>query len=141
MAIRGHNGHYGHYGHSHFQVWHDNDWYPLKECQITNSVVKRSCQRDFSIKSYESFCKLIRKSADFTIQKWHVGQKVSNTFSSAPIFKHQTFFLQELYQNERIQQIPVDLGILGHSVPSYCVLLDTDASLWSTSVSQSVSLT
>ena len=30
----------------------------------------------------------------------------------------QTFFLQELYQNERIQQIPVDLDILGHSVPS-----------------------
>ena len=24
-----------------------------------------------------------------------------------------------MYQNERIQQIPVDLGILGHSVPSY----------------------
>ena len=55
------------------------------------------------------------------MQKWHVGQKVSNTFSSVPIFKHQTFFLQELYQNERIQQIPVDLGILGHSVPSYCI--------------------
>ena len=54
------------------------------------------------------------------MQKWHVGQKVSNTFSSVPIFKHQTFFLQELYQNERIQQIPVDLDILGHSVPSYC---------------------
>ena len=53
------------------------------------------------------------------MQKWHVGQKVSNTFSSVPIFKHQTFFLQELYQNERIQQIPVDLDILGHSVPSY----------------------
>ena len=52
------------------------------------------------------------------MQKWHVGQKVSNTFSSVPIFKHQTFFLQELYQNERIQQIPVDLDILGHFVPS-----------------------
>ena len=80
--------------------------------------VRRSCRKDLLIKSYELFCKLIRKSVDFTMQKWHVGQKVSNTFSSAPIFKHQTFFLQELYQNERIQQIPVDLGILGHSVPS-----------------------
>ena len=40
-------------------------------------------------------------------------------FSSAPILKPQTFFLQELHQKERIQQIPVDLGILGHSVPSY----------------------
>ena len=64
------------------------------------------------------FVKIIRKRADFTIQKWHVGQKVSNTFSSAPILKPQTFFLQELHQKERIQQIPVDLGILGHSVPS-----------------------
>ena len=33
-------------------------------------------------------------------------------------FLPQTFFLQELYQKERIQQIPVDLGILEHSVPS-----------------------
>ena len=52
------------------------------------------------------------------LQYKNVGQKVSNTFSSAPILKPQTFFLQELYQKERIQQIPVDLGILGHSVPS-----------------------
>ena len=27
-------------------------------------------------KGYESFCKLIPKNADYTVQKWYVGQKV-----------------------------------------------------------------
>ena len=56
---------------------------------------------------------------DFTMQKWYVDQKLSHTFSNAPIFKHQTFFLQELTQNQRIQLGPVDLGILCHSVSIY----------------------
>ena len=35
---------------------------------------------------------------------------------SVPILKHQTFFLQESTQNERIQLVPIDLGILCHIV-------------------------
>ena len=46
-------------------------------------------------------------------------QKVTHTFFSAPILKHQTYFLQELTQNERIQLDPVDLGNLCHFVPIY----------------------
>ena len=38
---------------------------------------------------------------------------------SVPILKHQTFFLQESTQNERIQLVPIDLGILCHIVPIY----------------------
>ena len=38
---------------------------------------------------------------------------------SVPILKHQTFFLQESTQYERIQLVPIDLGILGHIVPIY----------------------
>ena len=52
------------------------------------------------------------------ILQYNNGMLAKNTFSSAPILKPQTFFLQESDQKERIQQIPVDLGILGHSVPS-----------------------
>ena len=48
-----------------------------------------------------------------------MGKKVTHTFFSAPILKHQTFFLQELTQNERIQPVPVDLGNLCHIVPIY----------------------
>ena len=51
-----------------------------------------------------------------------MGQKVTHTFFSAPILKHQTYFLQELTQNERIQPVPVDLGNLCHIVPIYCML-------------------
>ena len=32
LAKMAKNGSYGHYGHDHFQVKHDNDWYPQKEC-------------------------------------------------------------------------------------------------------------
>ena len=38
---------------------------------------------------------------------------------SVPILKHKTFFLQESTQNERIQLVPIDLGILCHNVPIY----------------------
>ena len=31
MAEMAKNGSFGHYGHGHFQVKHDNDWYPQKE--------------------------------------------------------------------------------------------------------------
>ena len=84
MAIRAIMAHYGHYGNGHSQIWHNQDWYPLKECTKAYSVVKRSCQ------SYEWFCKLVLKS-DFTIQNWHVDQKQSHTFSNAPIFKDLFF--------------------------------------------------
>ena len=51
-----------------------------------------------------------------------MGQKVTHTFFSAPILKHQTYFLQELTQNERIQPVPVDLGNLCHIVPIYRIV-------------------
>ena len=49
----------------------------------------------------------------------HVGPKVILTFCTAPILKHKKKNHQELYQKERIQQVPVDLSILGHPVPIY----------------------
>ena len=64
----------------------------------TYSVVNRSCQKDYSIISYEWFCKLVRKSGDFSLQE------LMRLISSAPILKHQ-----EQTQEERIQPIPVDL--------------------------------
>ena len=39
------------YGHGHFQVYHYQDWYPLKEYEKAYSVVKISYKRDYSIKS------------------------------------------------------------------------------------------
>ena len=44
MAITAIMTHYGYYGYSHFQVYHDQDLYPLKEYQKAYSLVKRSCQ-------------------------------------------------------------------------------------------------
>ena len=40
--------------------------------------------------------------------------------SSAPILKHQTFFLRELTHFQRIQPVPDDLSILAHTVSIYC---------------------
>ena len=44
MAITAIMTHYGYYGYSHFQVYYDQDLYPLKEYQKAYSLVKRLCQ-------------------------------------------------------------------------------------------------
>ena len=57
-----------------------------------------------------------------------LAKKLATRFPVLQSFNTKHFFFRNLYQNERIQQIPVDLDILGHFVPSYTTLHYTEDS-------------